>query len=124
MATINAQDLTGDPTGILPGEKRHGSSHIIRWPQPAPVDRRQGRCLTVGAKALPLCAAGELEQNDARRDRIDRYAVRPRFQRQLPRQPDQRVLGRRIGLNARQADAQARARTDSDDPAPPPSSVA
>ena len=71
------------------------------------------------AVRLPLPLGRRVGAHEAGRDVVDRDAPRAELMRQLPGEADLRGLGRRVGLDAGQADPQARAAGDVDDAAGP-----
>ena len=99
---IHRQNLPGDPIRLKAAQKPHRMGDIFASAQPPAVDTADQCGLSIRPVTVPLRLCCRIGQHETGGDRIDRYPLRPQFRRQLPCQPDQRVFGRGIGLNARQ----------------------
>jgi len=82
------------------------------------MQRIKHALLAFGAVGRPLRVGRRIGQNQARRDRVCRGAVRTEFERELPHEADERVFRRSVSLDAGQARAQPGAGRDRHDPAP------
>ena len=132
LASVHAQHLAGDPAGIVRGEEQHGMGDVLGRAQALQRDRLDEALLPLLAIGLPLPLRRRIGADEAGRDIVDGDAPGAELMGELARQADLRRLGRGIGLDAGQADAEAGAAGDVDDAAatcrascraPPPATV-
>ena len=110
------QHLAGDPAGIVGREEQHAVGDVVGRAEPLQRDAIDERALALLAVRLPLPLGRRVGAHEARRDVVDGDAPRPELVGELAREADLRRLGRRVGLDAGQADAQPGAARDVDDP--------
>src|SRR5688572_31090445 len=111
-AAINREDLAGDPGGLRAGKEHGGGGDILCRAEAPRVDALDQTALAIGTVALPLPFARWIGAHEARRNGVAGYAARAKILAELLGQPDERVLGGGIGLDAGQARPQPGARRD------------
>src|SRR5215218_10428627 len=119
IAPVDGEDLARDPGGLPAGEEQNGGRDVLRCAEALSVDRVEEALLAGLAVALPLRLRGGIGQHETGRHRVHGNAVRPELPGELPGQADESVLRGRIGLDARETRAKARAGRDGDDAAEP-----
>src|SRR6266508_1806676 len=90
---------------------------VLRLAQAAHGDALDHRLLAFWPVGLPLPLVVGAGAQEARRHGVDRDAARPELVGELAHQAELRGLGRGVGLDSGQADAQARAAGNHDDAA-------
>src|SRR4029077_116433 len=116
---VDAEHLPVDEARELRGEKDDAIGDILRRAEALHRDALDERLLPLRPITLPLLLRRRVRAHEAGRHAVHRDAEGPKLMGELARQPDERVLCRAIGLNARKRGLQARARADVDDPALP-----
>ena len=115
----STQHLAGDPAGERGGEEQHAHWRCRRAAEPpSAIDSEQPR-LPIGAGGVPLPLGRRIGAHEARRHVVDRDVPGPSSCASWRVRPICAGLGRGIGLDAGQADAEPGAARDVDDPPGP-----
>ena len=117
-ATVDGDDLAGDPARTLRGEELHAVGDVLGLAQPPQRDAGHQVTLAVLAVAGPLPLGGRVGQDEAGTDAVHRDAEGPQLVGHLPGEAELARLGAGVGLDAGLAHGQRGRRRDVDDPAP------
>jgi hypothetical protein len=114
FSSVYRQYLTVDEGGQF-GSKEHHRIGDIEWsPQALHCDPFDQRLLAFLSAARPLPLRCRVGADETRSHAVDGNPERPQLVRQLSRQPDHRVFGRAICLDAGQRRAETGTRADVD----------
>ena len=115
LAAVDREHLARDPAGMVRREEQHARRNVLHRAQAPQRDPFDERPLSLGAVRCPLRLGGRIRAHEPGRHVVDRDAPRSQLVGQLPGETDLRRLGRRVGLDPGETDAEPGPARDVDD---------
>ena len=104
--SVNPQHRSRNPPGVLRRKEQHRVRDVRRGAELVQRDPRDHLLLPFGTVGVPLLLGIRVRANEARRDAVDRDPERPELVGELSRESNLTRFGRRVYLDARQADTE------------------